>query len=741
MRGALVVVAAAAVASAAVGAVVSTGVLHASPAVHHREDRRNATVPVSRSRTVAGAPSIRHTAPTPSCPWLDGHLPVSTRVDEVLAAMTRAEEASLLHLHQISLVVPYQGYTLPIPRLCIPLITEQDGAAGVAMGFTGVTQLPAPIADAAAFDPSLAQRYGDVIGAEDATKGVDLALSPTINIDRSPYWGRSYETLGEDPYLAASLAVPIVQGIQSNRVVSVVKHFAVYNQETHRSTPLDDSVVSDQALHEVYLPAFSAVTQQAHAGAIMCSYNLINGTPACEDGPLIDGILRDEWHFSGFVRSDCDSVYQQTPAIAAGVSQVKCSRLYNPANLATLPKATLDGLVRPLLTVLFSRDLIANPHPLDHSAPAVTAAHQEVALQTANEGAVLLRNERGLLPLNLSTIHSLALIGPADGTPMPAGFGAVYVKPSHPVSALAALRAALGGRLKYANGSNLDSAADLAGQCDLAVVVVNDVESEHVDRTTLSLPLHENALVAAVAAANPHTIVVLETGSAVLMPWLAQVGAVLETWYPGQVAGTSLVELLGGQVNPSGKLPVTFPANPALMPAGTPETFGGVDGHTTYGEGVNVGYRWYDATGVTPAFPFGFGLSYTNFGFSHLQLKTAPSGAVTVDATVTNTGKVPGADVVQCYVGAPAATGEPVRQLRGFVRVDLLPGRSQIVHFALSLGDLAAWNSAQSTWTVTGGTFHVWVGDASDLGHLPLHGQIHVAPAVLGPNSGPAPAS
>jgi beta-glucosidase len=666
---------------------------------------------------------------------------VSTRVDELLAAMTPAEEASLLHLHQVSLAVPYQGYTLPIPRVCVPLIVEQDGAAGVAPHFTGVTQLPAPIADAAAFDPALAARYGDVIGSEDATKGVDVALSPTINIDRSPYWGRSYETLGEDPYLTASLAVPLVRGIQSNRVASVVKHFAVYNQESHRSTLQDNSIVTEQALREVFLPAFSAVAQLAKPGGIMCSYNLINGTPACQDTGLISGILRGQWHYSGFVRSDCNSVYNQGPAIAVGVSQVKCTPLYNPAAMATVPKATLDGLARPLLTVLFSWDLIANPHPLNRNAIATSAAHERVALQTADEGAVLLRNQHGLLPLDLARVGSVALIGSAEGTPMPAGFGAMFVQPSHPVTALSALRAELGDRLRYATGGDIAAAADLARHAAIAVVVANDIESEHIDRDTLSLAAHQNALISAVAAANPRTVVVLETGSAVLMPWLNKVGAVLETWYPGEVAGTSLVDLLSGRVDPSGKLPVTFPADPTAMPAGTPQTFGGVGGRTLYAEGIDVGYRWYDANGVAPAYPFGFGLSYTKFGFSHLKVTADGAGGVNVEATLTNTGKVAGADVVQCYVGAPAQAGEPPRQLRGFTRVDLLPGRSATVHLTLTPGDLAAWDTAHHTWVVSGGTYRIWVGDASDLANLPLRGQVHVAPQSLGMNSGPAPAA
>jgi beta-glucosidase len=702
-----------------------------------RDVRRQGTAQPARPRTF-GAVSSTHQPKPPSCPWLDSSLPVSTRVGELLAAMTPAEEASLLHLHQISAAIPYQGYTLPVPRLCIPLITEQDGAAGVAMKFSDVTQLPAPIADAAAWDPALANSYGNVIGSEDAAKGVDMALAPTINIDRSPYWGRSYETLGEDPYLTAALGVAVVRGIQSNRVVAVVKHFAAYNQETNRSTLLDDSIVTEQALREVYLPAFSAVVQQAKPGGVMCAYNLINGTPACEDGSLIDQVLRDEWHFGGFVRSDCNSVYAQAPAIAAGVSQVKCSRLYNPAQLATMPKASLDALARPLLTVLFEGNLIAEPHTIDRDAVATTAAHVQVALQTANEGSVLLRNDKGLLPINPARVGSVALIGAYGATPMPAGFGAMYVLPTHPVSAETALRSVFGGRLHYDTGADPQAAANLARRSEVAVVVVNDTESEHLDRTTLSLTPREEALITAVAAANPRTVVVLETGSAVLMPWLNQVGAVLETWYPGEVAGTSLAELLTGAVDPSGKLPVTFPASAAAMPAGTPATFGGLGGRTRYTEGVDVGYRWYEAHNVVPAFPFGFGLSYTKFAFSHLKVSTTAGGSVLVEATVTNDGKVAGADVVQCYVGAPVSAGEPPRQLRGFRRVELAPGASAPVHLTLPIGDFASWDTSQHSW-VAGGTYKVFVGDSSDVAHLPLKGQVRLLPTVLGPNSGPAP--
>jgi beta-glucosidase len=711
---------------------------------------------ISRAKiadTPAEAIAERRIGGVDPCPWLDSQTPVATRVDELLKAMTPLQEATLLHLLQVNTAVPYEGYTPAIPSLCIPEITEQDGSAGVANGFSGVpggafpgvTQLPAPIADAAAFDPSLARQYGNVIGAEDATKGIDLALAPTINIDRSPLWGRSYETLGEDPYLTASLAVPLVQGIQANRVVSVLKHFAVYNQELNRGTLADNAVVSERALHEVYLPAFSATTQAGNAGAVMCSYNLINGIPACENASLITGVLRGQWHYDGFVRSDCGSVFDQSSTMAVGVSQVKCTHLYNPQALAAavsvgqLARSELDGLARPLLSVLFHYDLIANPHPLDPDRVATTAAHRAVGARTNAEGSVLLKNDRGALPIDLAHIRSLALIGSAGATPMAAGFGAMRVNATNAVNAQAAFSAVLGSRLHYYDGVDIRTAAAVAHRASAAVVVVHDTESERHDRTSLELPGNQNALVAAVAAANPRTIVVLETGAAVLMPWLASVPAVLETWYPGDTAGSSLLDLVSGKVNPSGKLPVSFPsaASPTAMPDATAATFGGVGGRVLYSDDLNVGYRWYQANHVTPLFAFGTGLSYTRFRFSGLHTK-AGAGGVTVEVTVANVGRVRGSDVVQCYVAFPAVAGEAPLQLRGFARVDLAPNRSKSVTLTLAPGDLATWDTATTAWVIPGGSYRVFVGDGSDAAHLPLSAAVEVTAASLGADSGPA---
>jgi beta-glucosidase len=432
--------------------------------------------------------------------------------------------------------------------------------------------------------------------------------------------------------------------------------------------------------------------------------------------------------------------------MTAGVSQVKCTRLYSAQAMAAavtegqLAKSELDGLARPLLSVLFHYDLIANPHPLTTNQVATTPAHRAVARLTNAEGAVLLKNNRNLLPLDLTHIPSVALIGPGRGTPMPVGLGAMHVTASNPIAAEPALSAVLGGRLHYYDGADIRTAAAVARLSTVAVVVVSDLEEERHDRTTLTLPGNQNALVAAVAAANPRTIVVLETGSAVLMPWLSSVPALLETWYPGETAGPALVDLLSGKVNPSGKLPVSFPTaeSPGAMPDATASTFGGVDGQVLYADGLDVGYRWYEANQVQPLFPFGFGLSYTRFQFSTIKATPTSSGGVAVQATVTNVGPVRGTDVVQTYLGIPGDPSEAPRQLRGFSMVDLAPKQSKTVSFTLAAGDLATWDTAATSWVVGGGTYRIFVGDGSDLANLPLATTVQVKAASLGADSGPA---
>ncbi len=694
-----------------------------------------------------------------SCPWLNSSLSVAQRVRLLEASMTPTDEATMMHLEWgTNPYDPYEGQTAAIPRLCIPQITEDDGGAGVGSGwyhvgeptypeaFDGATQLPAPIADAAAFDPSLARSYGRVVGAEDAAVGVDVALAPTVNIERDPLWGRAYESLGEDPYLSGTLGVQLVEGIQSQRVVAVVKHLVAYNQETNRGTRADDDTISKRALREIFLPAFSATVQQARPGGVMCSYALIDGVPSCEDQALLEGTLRHQWHFRGFVRSDCGSVFNGLAAIAAGVSQAKCGdqysvdRLVDEMDSGQLPRANVNAVLTPLLTTLFDDNLIAQPHVNNPYGVVTNAADQSVALTTDNQGAVLMKND-GILPLHFDELSSVALIGDDYGTPMPAGFGAMHVKDESPVTALDALKAVLGeNRLIYEPGSDLAAAVDAARRARVAIVVAHDVESEGVDRTSLTLPNDQDQLIEDVERVNPRTVVVLETGAPVLMPWLANTPAVLETWYPGQQAGTSLVQLLSGEVDPSGKSPVTWPATADARPDTSAADFGGVHGHVDYNtDGIDVGYRWYQVHNVTPALDFGDGLSYTTFAFSHPAARRGVEGTIDVSATITNTGAVAGADVVQCYVGLPAATGEPPRQLKGFLRVSLDPGQARRVTMVLTRGDLAYWDTATREWRISGGRYRIWVGDGSDLAHLPLTTTVSLRARSLGVDSGPAP--
>ena len=321
---------------------------------------------------------------------------------------------------------------------------------------------------------------------------------------------------------------------------------------------------------------------------------------------------------------------------------------------------------------------------------------------------------------------------------MPAGFGAMRVLPTDPVTALQALRAVLGAKVRYADGTNLAQAARTAKGADVAVVVVYDFEAELYDRPNLRLPYNQDRLVRAVEAANRNTVVVLETGSSVVLPWLAHTRALLETWYPGETAGTSLADILSGKVNPSGKLPVTFPTSATKRPDVARNAWGGVDGKIVYSDGVDVGYRWYQAHGVAPRFPFGYGLSYTTFGYRTLRVSGDSTTGLRVTATVTNTGQRAGTDTIQVYLGDPAVDGEAPRQLRGFKRVTLRPGQSTDVTIVLTPGDLAAWSDQKGSWLVAAGTYRISVGDSSSVANLPLSTTVRVRAADLGVNAGPA---
>ncbi len=790
-----------------------------------------ATATASRGATGASA--------TASCPWVASHAPVAQRVAQLMGQMSLADEITMVEGHGTT--NPYVFYTPAIAALCIPAVGLEDGPAGVADGLTGVTQLPAGVALAASWDPSLAQQYGQVIGAEEAGKGASANLGPTVNIDRDPRWGRSFEALSEDPFLNATLDVPEIAGVQSQDVESQVKHFAAYNQETYRNTSADDVIIDPRTEHEIYLPAFDAAVTSGDA-SVMCSYAMINGNFACNDSDLETTILRDEWDFQGFVMSDYGALHSTQGAVQGTDQEQPFNTYYGTAlqtdvQNGTIAKSVLNTMVQRVLTEMFRFGLFDHPRTGSPAATVTTPGHVALGTSVAEAGTTLLKNARSVLPLS-SSGGAIAVIGPsASVSPTDAGGGSAYVIPSGTMTPLAGIQAAAHS-VSYTPGLPADTALPAIPSADLSpayaptpfggsytgtltapetgtyvlaitntcgcytptylsldgkqiiddpstppvqtfsaavrlakgqtytlsisgdssqllwgtpsalepgiasavaaarsattavVVVSDDTESEATDRLSLNLPSAQDELISAVAAANPHTVVVVDAGAPVAMPWLSSVAGVVDAWYPGQTNGTALASVLFGQTDPGGHLPVTFPSSLSQVPASTTAQFPGNGSTVQYSEGIDVGYRWYDAHDVTPLFPFGFGLSYTQFAFSGLSLSRASVDGtqdVHVSAVVTNVGHRAGSDVAQLYLSDPASSGEPPRELEGFQRVSLAPGQSARVSFVLTPQDESWWSDSANGWTQTAGSYGVYVGDSSALAGLPLRGSFTMA--------------
>ncbi len=824
-----------------------------------------------------GAATAAPALPTAAAarPWLaPGQTPVQ-RANELLARMTLDEKITMVHGDGFPPGGTYAGHIPANTRLGIPALVLGDGPNGVGNGSTGVTSFPVAVSDAAAFDRSLAQQYGTALGAEQAGKGHNIALAPTINLLRTPLWGRESETYTEDPYLNGQTAAAEVTGIQSNHVIATPKHFVANNQETGRfssatAASVDESI-SQRTLEEIYYPGFKAAVQQGHAGAVMCSYNQINGAYGCQN-PQTLGTLEQQWGFGGFVMSDWFATHSTADAANAGLDmEMPTGANFGAALKAavqsgTVSMATLNEMVRRILASMFAIGLFDHPVSGGDASVVSTAAHQRLARQITEQGSVLLKNAGNVLPIaghakKIAVIGADASTDPqvseggsgavlptgsvvtglqgirdragantqvryAPGTlgtsPLPvlsgpvltpsAGSGAgltgtYYASPdftgtpvatrtdpsvdvsSPPVAGLPGVwsarwtgtltpattgdyrfslnlaghaRLRVAGRslinVKYADFATtahglvhlragdpvpieLDYSSDraltggavhlgwaapdrlrsdavqAARGADVAVVFVNDTTGEGSDRTGLGLPGDQDQLIAAVAKANRHTVVVLNTGGPVLMPWLHSVAGVLESWYPGQEGGAAEAALLFGDVNPSGRLPMTFPASERQGPASSP-----ADLHVDterYAEGLLVGYRWFDATRTRPLFPFGYGLSYTHFRYS--QLTVTPGATTTVRVRVTNTGRRAGADVVQLYVADPAADREPPKQLKGYAKVTLGAGQSSTVTFRLDRSAFSTWTGS---WTVRPGRYRILVG--SSAGDIALGRPVHV---------------
>ena len=658
-----------------------------------------------------------HAAAATACPWVNSTAPIPTRVSELMAQMSLSQEIALMTGASGS---SYVGNIPAISSLCIPAMNLEDGPAGVGDGMSNVTQLPAPVDVAATWDTAAEQEYGHVIGAEQAAKGSTVDLGPTINIVRDPRWGRAFESIGEDPYLAGQLAAADIRGVQSAGTMAQVKHYAVYNQETNRNSPSDNAVVSTEAEQEIYLPAFQAAVQQGAASSVMCSYSYINGTAACQNPYTLSTVLRQQFGYTGFVTSDWGATHSTAASANAGLDMdmpgndgFYGSALQSAVTSGQVSQATINSAVSDILTQMFGFGMFDKVATGSPSAVATNSTDQADATQLAEEGTVLLKNSGSVLPLT-SSDGSIAVIGAdASSSPQTDGGGSAGVNSSGTVSPLQGIQAAApsGTTVTYNDGSSDSSAASAAAAASVAVVFANLGESEGSDLSSIDLGTTQDNLITSVAAANPNTIVVLNTGSAVTMPWLSSVKGVLEAWYPGQEDGTAIANVLFGSYDPSGHLTVTFPTSLSQVPASTAAQFPGTDGNVQYSEGVDVGYRWYDSQGLTPLFPFGYGLSYTSFSFSNLHVGALTAGgAATVTATVTNTGSRSGADVAQLYVTDPSASGQPPLQLEGFQRVNLAAGASTTVTFNLTQQNLQYWNSSSNAWATPAGNYTVSVG-------------------------------
>jgi beta-glucosidase len=712
-------------------------------------DARTAAARSGGSTHVGGAAAA-------DCPWLDQSLPIKQRVSMLLSRMTLADKIAEMYVDAPRTTAAqhvYEGVVPAQPALCIPALVEQDGSLGV-YGATRATQLPSEISLGSTWDPALAYQYGVVNGREHRATGVAMVLGPGVNIQRDPRWGRNFEMFSEDPFLTSALGAADIDGIQSQDVMAVVKHFATYNQETNRGTPDDDTIVGVRALHEIYLPPFYAAVTQAHVASVMCAYPLLDGVYSCQSPSLITGLLDDRWGFAGFVRSDSAANASTVDSANAGLDQERGSFYWDNGQLATavadgeVQSSTIDQAVRRILTQMFRFDLFNDPPKGTLFSHASTPTDRAVALKAAERGVVLLKNSSGILPLSAARTRSIAVIGP-DGTmdPDTAGRGSSYVTASSAVSPLSGIATRAGSRVTVTpySGTNPTEAARAAAKAQVAIVFASYSEGERRDLKSISLPDGQDAVIRSVAAANPDTIVVLNTGGPVLMPWLGSVKGVLEAWYPGQEDGTAIAAVLFGAIDPGGHLPQTFPTSLSEIPTASRAQFPGIGGKVDYSEGLEVGYRWYDARHMTPLFPFGYGLSYTHFSFGHLTVTpdsivngvSGPDDSngqraqlIRVSARITNTGSVPGSDVAQLYIGDPAVAGEPPRQLEGFDRVTLQPHQSQTVTFTITGHELSYFNTAANGWTLPTGTYRIYVGDSSALASLPLRGTLTVTKTV-----------
>ncbi len=664
-------------------------------------------------------------------PWCDTSLASNQRAALLLDALTEAEKLKLL----AGVASTHTGQTPAIPRVGLRSVYLTDDSKGVKQGLA--TALPIPMAVAASFDRREAALAGAVIGNEAKHKGNDVLLGPTVNIMRTPLGGRTFEAYGEDPYLVSHTAVPWIDALQRQGVIAEVKHYCCNNQEGppySAEKMWSSSNLDERTMREIYLPGFEAAVKRAHVGSVMCAYNRVNDDWACEHRHLLTDILRHQWGFKGMVVSDWQAQHNTVSAMRNGLDiemptpvDYSPDRVQAALDAGLITQAEIDGHVRNFLRTLFAfgffdRPAFANDDHIDW------AKHASIAMKMEERGIVLLKND-GVLPLNTTSLHSIALIGP-QAARYENGSGTDDVKAKQHDTPLAEIRKRAGAHVKvlYDDGSDQAHARATARRADVAIVFASDSEGE--DREKLAPTVDGSAptsthradqtgLINAVSAANKHTVVVLETGDPVVTPWRRDVAGMLEAWYPGESGGAALAHVLFGDVDPGGRLPATFPASESQYPTSDDPTAGN-GAEVDYKEGVFVGYRWYDENHIKPAYPFGYGLSYTSFRYSHLRIHGR-----TVRATVTNTGHRTGVAVPQLYVHLPApsaAVPQPPRQLKGYRSVTLAPGRSARVTFRLGPRAFSYWDTAAGRWRIAPGCYRIYVGPSSRA--LPLRGAI-----------------
>lgn len=700
--------------------------------------------------------------------YLDESQPIEKRVEDALSRMTLEEKVAILHAQS-------KFSSAGVPRLGIPEVWCTDGPHGIRpevlwdewdqAGWTNdsCTAFPALTCLAATWNPEMSALYGKSIGEEARYREKDILLGPGVNIYRTPLNGRNFEYMGEDPYLSSRMVVPYIEEVQKNGVAACVKHFALNNQETHRHGI--DVEVDDRALNEIYLPAFKAAVQEGGAWAVMGAYNKYKGEHCCHNRYLLNDILKRDWAFDGVVVSDWGGTHDTKQAAENGLDMEfgswtdglswGASNAYDNYYLAApyldmlrkgeASTATLDDKARRVLRLIFRTAMNTRKPFGSLNSPE----HLAAARRIAGEGMVLLKNEGGVLPIDLGRAKTIAVVGENAIKMMTVGGGSSSLKVRHEYTPLEGIRAAAAGKAEviYERGyigdvtgdyngvktgqdlsesrSEAQLIADAAAAARKADAVIfvgglnksNHQDCEGDDRLQYGLPYAQDKVIGALAEANPNLAVVIVSGNAVAMPWIDRVPAVLEAWFSGSEAGNALADVVFGAVNPSGKLPFTFPVRLEDNGAHALGEYPGAD-KVKYNESIFVGYRWHDKEQLKPLFAFGHGLSYTAFAVGNVKADRttlAPNGSIRISADVTNTGDRAGAEVVQLYIGdEQSSLPRPVKELKGFQKVSLNPGQTQTVTFEITSGMLQYYDDAKGAWVAEPGAFTAYVGAASD---------------------------